>query len=89
VFDWERTHALNALIARRVSLPTKAAVLDALADGAARWGRLLEVATDEDLARMAFRRGETLRPVAWVADVVAPRHIDEHARSIRAALGKG
>jgi hypothetical protein len=87
VFDWERTHSLNALIARRAAQPAKAEILDALADGAARWRTLLEDATDEDLARMAFRLGENVRPVEWVAGVVAPRHIDEHTRSIRATLG--
>jgi len=88
VFDWERTHSLNALFVRKVVRPEREAILDALDDGLVRWRALLERANDDDLDRMAFRQGEHLRPIAWVAGVVAPRHIDEHMRSIRAALGR-
>jgi hypothetical protein len=86
VFDWERTHALNALIARRIGQPEKTEILRALREGAQRWRELLERATDDDLGRTAFRQATHERPVEWVAGVVAPRHIDEHTRSVRAAL---
>lgn len=85
-FDWERTHKLNALVARRVVRPSRAAVLAALRDGIDRWERLLERTRDEDLDRIAFRSGSIEKTVAWVGGVLAPRHVDEHLRSIRAAL---
>jgi hypothetical protein len=86
VFDWERTHSLNALMARRVERPAKAEILRALADGAELWRQLLQRASDDDLERLAFRLGEHVKPIEWVAAVVVPRHIDEHMRSIRSAL---
>jgi hypothetical protein len=85
-FDWERTHMLNALLVRSSARLDRPGVIRALTDGAERWSDLLRRATDEDLERPAFRQGEHVRSVGWVAGVVVPRHIDEHARSIRAAL---
>lgn len=85
-FDWERTHALNALVARRVIRPQPADVIRALADGLERWRPLLERMTDADLARTAFRFEGRDSSVEWVAGALAPRHIDDHTRGIRAAL---
>lgn len=88
VFDWERTHALNALLARRAISLEKGEILRALTDGAGMWRELLQRANDEDLGRMAFRQGEHVKPIDWVAAVIVPRHIDEHTRSIRSALAR-
>lgn len=85
-FDWERTHSLNVLVARRALRIRQADVLMALSDAADRWRRLLAVAGDAGLARAAFRHQERERAVEWVAETLTPRHIDEHLRSIRAAL---
>lgn len=85
-FDWDRTHALNRLVARRVLRAQPADVLRGLAVGLDRWRRVLERATDADLARWAFHFQGKDSSVEWVAAVLAPRHVDEHLRSIRAAL---
>lgn len=85
-FDWERTHALNALVARRGQRVHPADVLRALAEGLERWRRLLMRMTDDDLDRITFLYQEHRRPMAWVAGVLAPRHIDEHLRSIRKSV---
>jgi hypothetical protein len=85
-FDWERTHALNALVARRVIQPNVAEVLAALRAGLERWRKLLERMREDDLDRIGFRSGGTEKTVGWVAGVLAPRHIDEHLRSIREAI---
>jgi hypothetical protein len=86
-FDWERTHSLNALFVRKIARPERDDILAALDEGLARWRGLLDGASDDDLERIAFRQGENVRPIAWVAGVVAIRHLDEHMRSIKAALG--
>ncbi len=86
-FSWDRTHKLNALVQRRILRPDRAEVLRSLADGLDRWHRLLGTTTESDLARTAFRQGPNERSVEWVGGVLAVRHIDEHTRSIRAALG--
>ncbi len=86
-FSWERTHALNALVKRRVLRPDPDEVLRSLRDGLERWQRLLEALTEADLSRIAFRMGPNERSVDWVAGTLAVRHIDEHTRSIRAVLG--
>jgi DinB family protein len=85
-FTWDRTNALNALVVRRVLRPDRSEVLQALALGLERWRRLLERATDADLARPSFRAGGRDSSLEWVAGALAPRHIDDHLRSIRAAL---
>lgn len=85
-FDWERSHALNALVARRVVRPAPAPVLEALRAALERWRRLLELLSDEDLDRVAFRQGSVEKTAEWVAETLVPRHVDEHLRSIRAAL---
>jgi DinB family protein len=86
-FSWDRTHKLNALVQRRVLRPDRAEVLRSLAAGLDRWHRLLGTMTESELARTAFRQGPNERSVEWVAGVLAVRHIDEHTRSIRTALG--
>lgn len=87
-FDWDRSHALNALVARRFSKPGRAEVLHALRAGSRRWRELLARASDADLGRIAFEHEGNERSVDWVSGVLAPRHVDEHLRSIRAALGE-
>lgn len=85
-FSWERTNALNAVVARRVITPARPDVLLALDDGLVRWHRLIVRMADADLARVAFRLEGHERSAEWVARVLAVRHVDEHTRSIRAAL---
>lgn len=84
-FDWERTHSLNKLVARRVQ-PDRSAVVASLDRGERRWERVFALARDGDLDRPAFRMGDSERGIGWVASRLAPRHIDEHLRSIRLTL---
>jgi uncharacterized damage-inducible protein DinB len=84
-FNWERTHALNALVWRRARDVRREHVEASLDAAAERWRTVLLRASDADLARAAFRYDGVERPVEWVAGVLAPRHVDEHMRSVRAA----
>jgi hypothetical protein len=43
--------------------------------------------TDEQLDAVVFSHEEKGRTAEWVISVLACRHIDEHHRSIKAALG--
>lgn len=85
-FDWERSHALNALVARRAT-PERAETLRALGDAGERWHRLLSKMTEPDLDLIGFQQKERMMPVEWVAGTLVPRHIEEHARSVRQAIG--
>lgn len=82
-FNWERTHALNALVQRRVLHPYRTDVLRSLIEGLERWRQLLGAMVESDLLRAGFRLGTNERSTEWVAGVLAVRHIDEHTRSIR------
>lgn len=86
-FDWERSHALNALVARRFVRPGPAEVLQALSAAAERWQHLLERMREDELDLPSFRQGPHQRTAEWVAGTLTPRHIDEHLRSIRATIG--
>lgn len=86
-FRWERAHAINALVQRQVLVPDRSIVFRSLEAGRERWRRLLERMTDGDLSRIAFRMDPHERSVEWVTGVLVVRHIDEHMRSMRAALG--
>lgn len=85
-FDWERTHALNALVARRDLLIRRRDVLTALSDAAARWRALVTDVGEADLGRPAFRYQDRVQTIEWVMAALAPRHIDEHLRSVRRTL---
>lgn len=85
-FDWERTHALNALVARRDLLIRRQDVLTALSDAADRWRALVTSASEAELGRPAFRYRDRVQTLEWVMAALAPRHIDEHLRSIRRTL---
>jgi len=85
-FSWEETNVLNALIAQTQGWRAKGEVLRFLADQTDRVVDLLLrlSATDWSLDAMTF--GEMRRSAEFVMKVVALRHIDDHTRSIRAAL---
>jgi hypothetical protein len=85
-FDWEGTHALNAALLRRHGLPSKELTAAALRRRAARMGRIARSLTDQQLDGMTVRIGEHERSAEWILRRVALAHIDDHTRSIRAAI---
>ena len=86
-FSWDETNQLNAENARRRGLLTKMSALRFVRDRADRLARLARSLTDERLDAHVYSYEGKGRSAEWVIAVLACRHIDEHHRSIRAALG--
>ncbi len=88
-FSWDETNDLNAQNARRRGLLSKMSALRFVRDRAERIAGLARGLTDEQLDALVFTYQEKGRTAEWVISVLACRHIDEHHRSITAALGAG
>ena len=86
-FSWDETNELNAENARRRGLLSKVSALRFLRDRADRIATLARSLTDEQLDAVVFSYTDRDRSAEWVMSVLACRHVDEHHRSIRAALG--
>ncbi len=88
-FSWDETNELNAENARRRGLLSRMTALRFLRDRAERIASLARGLSDEQLDAIVFSYQDKGRSAEWVLSVLACRHIDEHHRSIRAALGPG
>lgn len=88
-FSWDETNELNAENARRRGLLSRMTSLRFLRDRAERIASLARGLSDEQLDAIVFSHQDKGRTAEWVLSVLACRHIDEHHRSIRAALGAG
>ena len=88
-FSWDETNELNAENARRRGLLSRMTALRFLRDRAERIASLARALSEEQLDAVVFSYQEKGRSAEWVLTVLACRHIDEHHRSIRAALGRG
>lgn len=86
-FSWDETNALNAENARRRGLLSRMSATRFVRDRAERLASLARDLTDAQLDAIVFSHQGTGRSAEWVISVLACRHIDEHHRSIRAALG--
>lgn len=86
-FSWDETNALNAENARRRGLLSRMSAIRFVRDRAERLASLARELTDAQLDAIVFSHQGTGRSAEWVISVLACRHIDEHHRSIRAALG--
>jgi hypothetical protein len=85
-FSWGETNELNAENARRRGLLSKMSALRFLRDRAERIASLARALSDEQLDAVVFTYEDKGRTAEWVISVLACRHIDEHHRSIKAAL---
>lgn len=85
-FDWEGTHTLNAALLRRHGLPSKAVTSAALDRRVTRLARIVRSLTEAELDEMTLLFGDHQRSAEWIVRALALRHIDDHTRSIRAAL---
>ena len=85
-FSWDETNGLNAENAKRRGLLSKMSATRFLRDRAERIATLSRELTDEQLDAVVFSYEGKGRSAEWVLSVLACRHIDEHHRSIRAAL---
>ena len=88
-FSWDETNELNAENARRRGLLSRMTALRFVRDRAERIASLARGLTDEQLDAIVFSYQDKGRTAEWVLAVLACRHIDEHHRSIKAALGAG
>jgi hypothetical protein len=85
-FSWDETNDLNAQNAKRRGLLSKMSAIRFLRDRAERIAALARKLTDEQLDAIVFSYEGKGRTAEWVLSVLACRHIDEHHRSIRAAI---
>ena len=85
-FSWDETNELNAENAKRRGLLSKMSATRFVRDRAERLASLARVLTDEQLDAVVFSHEGKGRTAEWVLAVLACRHIDEHHRSIKAAL---
>jgi len=85
-FSWEETNELNAENARRRGLLSPMSALRFVRDRAEHIARLARGLSDEQLDAIVFVHQGKGRTAEWVISVLACRHIDEHHRSIKAAL---
>jgi hypothetical protein len=85
-FSWDETNELNAENARRRGLLSRMSAMRFVRDRAERIAGLTRALTDEQLDAIVFSYQDKGRTAEWVISVLACRHIDEHHRSIRAAL---
>jgi hypothetical protein len=87
MFSWDETNELNAENARRRGLLSRMSALRFLRDRADRIASLARSLTDEQLDAIVFSYQDKGRSAEWVLATLVCRHIDEHHRSIKAALG--
>ena len=85
-FSWDETNELNAENARRRGLLSRTSAIRFLRDRAERIARLARGLTDEQLDAIVFVHEDKGRTAEWVISVLACRHIDQHHRSIKAAI---
>ena len=86
-FDWETTHELNRRRSGRLGLPALDDTLRFVRVAADYFAALTESLSDAQLSRIGFTQKGHQRDVEWVVRLVM-RHMDEHSRSIRAAIGR-
>jgi len=85
-FSWDETNGLNAENAKRRGLLSKMSAMRFVRDRAERVASLARDLTDAQLDAVVFSYEGKGRTAEWVIAVLACRHIDEHHRSIKAAL---
>jgi len=85
-FSWDETNDLNAENARRRGILSRMSATRFLRDRADRVASLARSLTDAQLDAVVFTYEGKGRTAEWVLSVLACRHIDEHHRSIKAAL---
>lgn len=85
-FSWDETNGLNAENARRRGLLSRMSAMRFVRDRAERIASLARGLSDQQLDAVVFSYQDKGRTAEWVLGVLACRHIDEHHRSIRAAL---
>lgn len=85
-FSWDETNDLNAENARRRGILSRMSATRFLRDRADRIASLARALTDAQLDAVVFTYEGKGRTAEWVLSVLACRHIDEHHRSIKAAL---
>jgi hypothetical protein len=85
-FSWDETNELNAENARRRGLLSRMSALRFVRDRAERIAALARRLTDDQLDAVVFVSGGKGRTAEWVLSVLACRHLDDHHRSIKAAL---
>jgi len=86
-FNWDETNELNAENARRRGLLSRMSAMRFVRDRAERIASLARGLSEEQLDAIVFSYQGKGRTAEWVISVLACRHIDEHHRSIKAALG--
>jgi YD repeat-containing protein len=86
-FSWDETNQLNAETARRRGLLSRMSAMRFVRDRAEHIASLARGLTDEQLDAIVYTYQDKGRTAEWVISVLACRHIDEHLRSIKAALG--
>ena len=87
LFDWGETNALNAENAKRRGLLSRMSAMRFVRDRAERIATLARALSDSQLDAIVFSHQDKGRTAEWVLSVLVCRHIDEHHRSIKAALG--
>lgn len=85
-FSWDETNGLNAENAKRRGLLSKMSATRFVRDRAEHIAALARELTDAQLDAVVFSYEGKGRTAEWVLSVLACRHIDEHHRSIRAAV---
>ena len=85
-FSWDETNGLNAENAKRRGLLSKTSAMRFVRDRAERVATLARELTDAQLDAVVFSYEGRGRTAEWVLAVLACRHIDEHHRSIKAAI---
>jgi len=88
-FSWDETNQMNAENARRRGLLSRMSALRFLRDRAERIASLARGLTDQQLDAIVYTYDGRGRSAEWLLSVLVCRHIDEHHRSIRAAVGAG
>jgi hypothetical protein len=88
-FSWDETNEMNAENARRRGLLSRMSALRFLRDRAERIASLARGLTDQQLDAIVYTYDGRGRSAEWLLSVLVCRHIDEHHRSIRAAVGAG
>ena len=85
-FSWGETNELNAENARRRGLLSRMSAMRFVRNRAEHIAQLARGLSDEQLDAIVFVHQEKGRTAEWVISVLACRHIEEHHRSIKAAL---
>lgn len=83
-FSWERTHRLNALVAREHGQPSRRQIDACIALGYERFRGVIARLGEADLHREALVVGDRRVSIAVVLSRIVIRHLDDHLASLDA-----